>query len=81
MSTNTKGSGAANAFDKYNTPKTGIAAGLAKGHKVTKRAVDAAPVAVPCASLNVWPLPRLFPLITGLAPYEKHSGCIEGWHW
>ena len=32
----TQGAGAANAFDKYTSDKTGIAAGLSKGHVVVK---------------------------------------------
>lgn len=67
-----KGSGAANAFDKYNAPKTGVAAGLAKGHKVTKRAVKRGTRSRALRkSERVATAKAIAREITGLAPYEK----------
>ena len=67
-----KGSGAANAFDKYNAPKTGIAAGLAKGHKVTtKKAKRGTRSRALRKSERVATAKAIAREIVGLAPYEK----------
>ena len=67
-----KGSGAANAFDKYNTAKTGIAAGLAKGHKVTTKKVKRGTRSRALRkSERVATAKAIAREVMGLAPYEK----------
>ena len=68
----TKGSGAANAFDKYNTEKSGLAAGLVKGHVVVKyssKIRTRSRSAKKSASTHA--CRELAREVMGLAPYEK----------
>ena len=67
-----KGSGAANAFDKYNAKKTGIATGLAKGHVVSKHTAKRrtrSRSAKKTASVRA--TRELIREVVGLSPYEK----------
>jgi large subunit ribosomal protein L36e len=67
-----KGSGAANNFDKYNTEKSGLAAGLVKGHVVVKYSSK-----VRTRSRSAKKSDRTIAArqiareVMGLAPYEK----------
>ena len=67
-----KGSGAANAFDKYNAPKTGKAAGLAKGHVVTKHVSKKRTRSRALKKSERYHTAKeIAREVTGLAPYEK----------
>jgi len=67
-----KGAGAANAFDKYKADKTGLAAGMAKGHVVVKYS---AKLKTRSRSLKkndkVHAARSIAREVCGLAPYEK----------
>ena len=75
-----RGSGAANAFDKYNTPKTGIAAGLAKGHKVTTKKPKRAPGPGPAQVRACRHCQGYCPRGHCLAPLRSDP-CVEDGHW
>ena len=70
--THCKGSGAANAFDKYNTEKSGLAAGLAKGHVVVKYSAKVKTRSRSLKKSDKTQAARsLAREVMGLAPYEK----------
>mmetsp|Transcript_23423 Transcript_23423/g.55463 ORF Transcript_23423/g.55463 Transcript_23423/m.55463 type:complete len:125 (+) Transcript_23423:62-436(+) len=67
-----KGAGAANAYDKYNAPKTGLAAGLAKGHVVSKHTAKVRTRSRSSKkSDRVSLVKNIISEVTGLSPYEK----------
>lgn len=67
-----KGSGAANAFDKYNTEKSGLAAGLVKGHVVVKYSAKIKTRSRSAKkSAKTHCAREIAREVVGLAPYEK----------
>lgn len=66
------GAGAANAFDKYNTEKSGLAAGLAKGHVVVKYSAKSKTRSRSAKKSDKTHTARQIAReVMGLAPYEK----------
>ena len=68
-----KGSGAANAFDKYTAKKTGLSVGLAKGHIVSKRTVVKKAPRKNYGKTNkrLQNIRAVVREVCGLSPYEK----------
>jgi|TARA_B100000780_G_C20741374_1_gene294501 large subunit ribosomal protein L36e len=68
----TQGAGAANAFDKYTSDKTGIAAGLSKGHVVVKYTAKSKTRSRSLKKNDKTLAARQIAReVMGLAPYEK----------